>query len=169
MTMKKSKEERKAEKARAQEERNAKARDFGKRVGERIHLAEKVAKAQRWVDRNPVTTAFSMITVMVILTISGVLGDFALNNDNTISRLEDITRMSKTMESLKAIDANRRTERELLSTLGETAFALKEKYDSLSGLERLSHEDSVELKTVAFKLNYFIKQFKGNSINTQQQ
>ena len=160
--MGKSKEEKMAEKSARQEKMNRQARAFGVKVGKSIHLAEHVARAQRVVDRHPVRSAFALVAVVAFISVTGIMSDFAFRTDESpMDDLRGMEQMSANIRLINSIDDGRREQRMMLNTIGEAAFDLKAEYDSLLALESMTHEDSVELQSVAARLNYIINEMKG--------
>lgn len=142
------------------EKNNEKAREFGFRMGQRIRLSRWVQKMQQWVDQYPLSTAFSMIALVSLMSVLSIASDIVGRGSSEKETLAAIAQTSETIREMRRLQESKKEAGEMVNAIASTTLDLKERFDSLAALPHKTREDSLELVSIGYKLEYIIKEIK---------
>ena len=139
---------------------NRKAEDFGFRMGLKFRLAEKREKMQAWAEEYPLLTAFSTIAIAAAFLMASVFPFFSVNESSIdeTSAFEVISETTNTLSSLHKAQAGKTENRELYNAIAQSTIDLKEEFDSLVALQNKSHEDSMRIMFVGYRLKQILNE-----------
>ena len=142
------------------ERMNRKAEAFGFSLGKKLKLAEKRAKMQAWVEKYPLQAAFTTIALAAIFLISSLFPLFSFKDDslNAATPIEVIHETTNTLSSLHTAQAGKAENREIYNAIGQATIDLKEEFDSLVALRDKSHEDSMRIMFVGYRLKQILNE-----------
>ena len=139
-------------------EMNRKAADFGFNIGVKLKLAQKREKMQAWAEEYPIISAFATITIAAVFLLTSAFPLFPVNDDGIkeTSAFDVIEETSNTLSSLHKAQAGKAENRELYNAIALSTIDLKEEFDSLVALPHKTHEDSMRIKFVGFRLKQIL-------------